>query len=560
MGETPKKRTGLARYWPVAAVVAVVAAALGIGAVVGGGGGGDDDAASSASTGGQPPALAAFKGEDPMSAPDCDKSTGRLAIPTLLAPNCVPLWPKDRDNGGNTSPGVTRDQIVVAVYVPQLDPTVDALANQILGPDRPTPAENTEFRKEITQAYNALYEMYGRKIKLVEVNASGSASDDAAARADAIKIADDIHAFAAINGPAQTNAYAEQLAARKVICICVTGQPGDMYERLAPYGWGLTMSSTEAYVHRGDYVVHRLAGKRAEFAGDPAFQNKDRKFAIVYYETADNSRKAGVDAFVKRLKDNGVALADRIPYILDLSKATEDAGTIVARLKDKGVTSVIFSGDGFFPIYLTGAATQQDYNPEWVVTGSVGTDVTALARRYDQKQWAHAFGISQLVARVDPDQLEKEANPVSWYLGKTLDAYPQIFDLGLVSSGIQLAGPDLTPDTFRAGLYSLKPTRGHTTVTGSSFGTGGVWPDADYTGVDDVTEVWWDAKATGKDETSTDGTGMYRYMDNGKRYLPGEVGKSSAVPFDPANTITILPKTPAKDLPKQYPHRTSRTG
>ncbi|HKE76793.1 MAG TPA: ABC transporter substrate-binding protein [Acidimicrobiales bacterium] len=560
MGESPKKRTGLARYWPVLAVVAVVAAALGIGAVVGGGGGGDDDAAGSAGTSGEPPALAAFKGEDPMSAPDCDRSTGRLMIPTLLAPNCVPLWPKDRDNGGTTSPGVTEDEIVVAVYVPQLDPTVDALANQILGPDRPTPAENTELRKEIVQAYNALYEMYGRKIKLVEVNASGSASDDAAARADAIKIADDIHAFAAIDGPAQTNAYAEELAARKVICICVTGQPGDMYERLAPYAWGLTMSSSEAYVHRADYIVHRLAGKKAEFAGDPSFQTQDRKFALVYYETADNSRKAGVDAFVERLKDNGVTLADRIPYILDLSKATEDAGTIVARLKAKGVTSVVFSGDGFFPIYLTGAATQQDYNPEWVMTGSLGTDITALARRYDQKQWAHAFGISQLVARVDPDQLEKEANPVSWYLGKTLKAYPQIFQLGLVSSGIQLAGPDLTPDTFRGGLYALKPTRGYTTVTGSSFGTGDVWPDADYTGVDDVTEVWWDAKATGKDETSAEGTGMYRYMDNGKRYLPGEVGKSSSVPFDPADTITILPKTPAKDLPKQYPHRTSRTG
>ena len=560
MGDTPKKRTGLARYWPVLAVVAVVAAALGIGAVVGGGGGGDDDAAGGASTGGEPPALAAFKGEDPMGAPDCDKTTGRLMIPTLLAPNCVPLWPEDRDNGGATSPGVSKDEIVIAHYNAQVDPTADALANQILGPDRPTDAENDEFRQEIVRAYNALYETYGRTVRLVEVRASGSASDDAAARADAIKIADDIHAFAVLGGPAQTNAYAEELASKKVICVCLTGQPADVYQRLAPYGWGLTMSSSEAYVHRADYVIHKLAGKKAAYAGDPAFRNEDRKFAIVYYETADNSRKAGVDAFVQRLKDNGVTLADRIPYVLDLSKATEDAGTVVARLKEKGVTSVIFAGDAFFPIYLTGAATRQDYNPEWIITGSVGTDITAIARRYDQKQWAHAFGISQLVARVDPDQLEKEANPISWYLGKRLQAYPNIFDIGLMFSGMQLAGPDLTPGTFRDGLYSLKPTRGHVTVTGASFGTGGVWKDADYTGVDDVTELWWDPKATGKDETSTEGTGMYRYMDGGKRYLPGEVGKSTATPFDPANTVTIFKSTPAEDLPEQYPHRTSRTG
>jgi Periplasmic binding protein len=560
MGDTPKKRTGLARYWPVLAVIVVVAAALGVGAVIGGGGGDGDKASGTASTSGEPPALAAFKGEDPMGAPDCDKSTGRLMIPSLLAPNCVPLWPEDRDNGGDTSPGVSKDEIVIAHYNAQADPTVDALANQILGPDRPTDEENDEFRREIVKAYNALYETYGRKIKLVEVQASGSASDDAAARADAIKIADDVHAFAVIGGPAQTNAYAEELAARKVICVCLTGQPDEVYQRLAPYGWGLTMSSSEAYVHRADYIVNKLAGKKAEYAGDPAFQTEERRFALVYYETADNSRKGGVDAFVTRLKDTGVTLTDRIPYILDLSKATEDAGTIVAKLKDDGVTSVVFAGDGFFPIYLTGAATQQDYNPEWIITGSTGTDITALARRYDQKQWAHAFGISQLVARVDPDQAEKESNPISWYLGKNLEAYPNIFDIGLMFSGIQLAGPGLTPETFRDGLFSLKPTRDHVTVTGTSFGTGDVWKDADYTGVDDMTEVWWDPQAAGKDETSAEGTGMYRYMDNGKRYLPGEIGKSTATPFDTASTITIFPKTPAEDLPKQYPHRTSRTG
>jgi hypothetical protein len=560
MGDSPKKRTGLARYWPVLAVVVVLIGAIGVGAMVGGRGDDDDGGSAAASTNGEPPALAAFEGEDPMGAPDCDKSTGRLMIPTLLAPNCVPLWPADRDNGGATSPGVTGDEVVIAHYNAQADPTADALANQILGPDRPTDEENNQLRQQIVEAYNSLFETYGRKIKLVEVEATGAADDDAAARADAIKIADDIGAFAVLGGPAQTNAYAEELAAKKVICICVAAQPAEVYERLAPYAWGLTMSSSEAYVHRADYIVNKLAGKKAEYAGDPAFQDQERRFAIVYYETADNSRKVGVDAFVKRLDDAGVELADRIPYILDLSKATEDATTIVAKLKDEGITSVIFAGDGFFPIYLTEAATQQNYNPEWVITGSTGTDITALARRYDQKQWAHAFGISQLVARVDPDQLEKEANPISWFYGEPLEAYPNIFDLGLTFAGIQLAGPDLTPQTFRAGLFSLKPTGGHTTVTGSSYGDHGRWPEADYNGVDDVTEVWWDPDATGKDETRAEGTGMYRYMDNGRRYMPGEVGKSTAVPFDDANTITLLDSTPPDDLPKQYPHRTSRTG
>ena len=362
-----------------------------------------------------------------------------------------------------------------------------------------------------------------------------------------------------VGGPAQTNAYAEELSARGVICLCATGQPQELYESLEPYAWGATLASTQGYVHRADYVADRLAGENAEFAGDPAYQDTERSFAIVYYETADGSRGPGVDFFEERLADHGVELADRIPYILDLSQAPEDAATVVARLKDKGVTSVIFAGDGFFPIYLTQAATNQDYHPEWIITGSTGTDITALARRYDQDQWSHAFGISYLLARVDPDVIDEQGNLVSWYLGENLEDYPNIFDFGRLFIGIHLAGPELTPENFRDGLFAYMPTGAYTTAFGTAYGDIR-WPWPDYSGSDDVTEVWWDAEATGQDETGADGTGMYRYMNNGQRYLPGELGDSTGVPFDTANTFTILDAYPEADMPPSYERRTSRTG
>jgi Periplasmic binding protein len=559
MGDTPKKRSGLTRYWPILAVVVVVAAALGIGAIVGGGGDDGKDSEEAAAPGdGTPPALAAFPGEDPMDAPDCDRDTGRLAIPTVYAPNCVPIWDADRDNGGATTNGVTEDEITVAYYNPQDDPNVIAIRDSVIA-DPPTDEELAADRQKEVEAYNHLFETYGRTVKLVQVDASGSASDDAAARSDAIKIADDIGAFAVIGGPAQTNAYAEELSARGVLCLCATGQPQELYESLEPYAWGTTLASTQGYVHRADYVLNRLAGEKAEFAGEPDFQDAERSFAIVYYETADGSRGPGVDFFEQRLKDGGVELADRIPYILDLTQAPEDAATIVARLKDKGITSVIFAGDGFFPIYLTQAATNQDYHPEWIITGSTGTDITALARRYDQEQWSHAFGISYLLARVDPDVIDEQGNLVSWYLGENLDDYPNIFDFGRVFTGIHLAGPELTPETFRDGLFSFDPTGAYTTAFGTSYGNVR-WPRVDYSGSDDVTEVYWDAQATGQDETGADGTGMYRYMNEGKRYLPGELADSTAVPFDPDNTFTILDAFPASDMPPTYERRTSRTG
>lgn len=58
------------------------------------------------------------------------------------------------------------------------------------------------------------------------------------------------------------------------------------------------------------------------------------------------------------------------------------------------------------PIYLTQAATAQDYFPDWLVSGTVLTDSTVMGRQYDQRQWAHAFGLSVLPAKTPADQLE----------------------------------------------------------------------------------------------------------------------------------------------------------
>src|SRR6267378_8221376 len=99
-----ERRSSIARYWPVALVVAIAAASITAGSLRGA-----DHATTARPPAGDgvAPALAAFAGVDPLSAPDCDRSTGRLRIPVVSAPNCVPLWQKGRDNGGATSTGVT---------------------------------------------------------------------------------------------------------------------------------------------------------------------------------------------------------------------------------------------------------------------------------------------------------------------------------------------------------------------------------------------------------------------------------------------------------------------
>ena len=231
------------------------------------------------------------------------------------------------------------------------------------------------------------------------------------------------------------------------------------------------------------------------------------------------------------------------------------SATTAPRLKDEGVTSVIFAGDPFFPIYLTEAATNQDYFPEWIVTGSTGTDSTAFARRYDQQQWSHAFGLSFLLARVDPDVVDEAGNWVSWYLGETLEQYPNIFDFGRLFAGIHLAGPELTPEAFRDGLYRYPVSGGGPTEVQVSRGDHGVWPDHDWGGSDDMAIIWFDPEATGEDEVGNEGTGMYRYANGGQRETIGNLPRSpgEAGPFDPGGPATVYDEVPDEDRAPDYP-------
>ena len=70
------------------------------------------------------------------------------------------------------------------------------------------------------------------------------------------------------------------------------------------------------------------------------------------------------------------------------------------------------------------------------------------------------------------------------------------------------------------------PTRLHL-----SWGRHDIWKGVDLTGSDDATVVWWDPDATGPDEVGRDGTGLYRYADEGARYLPGQVADEAGRPL-----------------------------
>jgi hypothetical protein len=230
---------------------------------------------------------------------------------------------------------------------------------------------------------------------------------------------------------------------------------------------------------------------------------------------------------------------------------------VIARLKASHVTTVVLAGDPIFPSFLTKEATAQNYFPEWAVMGYAYTDTAVFGRTYDQRQWAHAFGVSLLPARTS-GAADQFSQILVWQSGKppAASTYQALVQAPLILfTGIHLAGPDLSPATFRRALDSFPATRALDPVTlHLSWGRHGIWPGVDDTGGDDATVVWWDPDARGPDEVGSNGRGLYRYALGGRRYLPrGWPARSTLGLYDTVRSTTVLTTLPAGERPPAYP-------
>ncbi len=196
----------------------------------------------------------------------------------------------------------------------------------------------------------------------------------------------------------------------------------------------------------------------------------------------------------------------------------------------------------------TRAATSQGYSPEWYLTSTALADTTAFARTYDQDQWKHAFGVSTLAARVDPS-ISGTLFLWNWYFGTpsptVTGGATTVPNLQTLYAVLQGMGPDVTPQNFKDALFAADATPSAVSQPSLSWGDKGFWPYDDYQGIDDATVMWWDPTATGPDEIQRNGTGMYRYVDGGKRYLPGQWPDDAHRSCSSGRLGGHLPHTPA---------------
>jgi hypothetical protein len=332
----------------------------------------------------------------------------------------------------------------------------------------------------------------------------------------------------------------------------------------SPYRWPLSIDFAANALLGAELIGKVLAGKPAEFAGDASMHTKKRVFGGV---RSDATTAPDLQPAFDELKKHGVKVAQDLTYTppLDAAQvgtaAEEAAPTLVAKLKDSGVTSVlVLPSDYQMTAALTRAATRNDYHPEWIAMGVGLVDIGALARTFDQDQWKHVFGVSGLWVPPQGQTAGPSDVAFQWYWGPTAGVYSQgvVTTFELLYAGIHMAGPKLTPENYKAGMFSRPPVggaaEGQVASSGRYYGKAAKLPYDEYLTGGDVALVWWDPDTVGPSVAVNlpDSKGVWQFLNGGKRYLRGQLPSSGAF-FDKSKSINVLATLPPADVPPDYP-------
>jgi len=434
------------------------------------------------------------------------------------SPPCIASWDEAKGNGGATSPGVTATEIQVAMPV-----------NNTLGPTYPG-------LKPIVDFLNSHFQLYGRKIVIkpfvsetANQQATGAGlNDPSMERADAAQIAQ-MKVFATTDfvDPIQYSwslpEFRAALTEHKIVSIAGGEMtPSGTAEQMAghaPYEWTYYPTIDTVLQNYASAVCKQLVGKPASHASQASLKQQRRKFDVVLpSDDLFGGPLPGLSTMLRILDGCGV----HSPRVIRYTGKREDSSTLAADFQQEqqaGVTSVLyfpFTGDQT-PQSPPTVASTVNWSPEWVLMGW-NNYLTSSFLNEPASQTAGAFGIgmwnrfpplsqefwvqSYLAAGGDQSTMNAGAFPG----GRAF--YNEML---LLASGIQMAGPHLTPESFAEGLHSTQfPNPGAGTAPFYQATVGFSGQDTAMT--QDYQEFWMDTRTTGSQVNNSKNVNTYDAM------------------------------------------------
>lgn len=312
---------------------------------------------------------------------------------------------------------------------------------------------------EIRENVNAENGYWGRRIDSVFRDSGGNFCQDKG-RANAVKMAEEDKVFGLIQagneGPEVPMSLV--MAQHDLVHIGRLDTWPSYFQERAPYQWdGFWGTGREQVIAQGSWVCRDWAGEPASDTGDPLVAGQARKFGILL---ADNPGfKELADILEEEIARCGVT-ADRYEYIQDLTVLESTSQTAMNRMRQDGVTTILHLADFFSTLFLTRAATNQNYHPEWIRSGWA---MGALPRGYrtfmTEDQAVNTWSAADAASIVNPPYHESE----SYVAFKRIRPNQEPTDswnvyyhqFKLLAIGMAGAGRNLTPETFGDGLARL---------------------------------------------------------------------------------------------------------
>lgn len=416
------------------------------------------------------------------------------------SPPCIPYF--EGDNGGATSTGVTANEIRVAMP--------NATGDDIV---------------ELERYFNKRFQFYGRQLKIVrDVSCFGGSPASAKAAAQDIAA---LKVFGAVGfcdiGGVEYYFY-DELARRGVISVSnrVTVQTEADLAEFHPFEWTFLPTFDKGSRHLVELACS-LNGRNAEHAGPQHVASK-RKFGLITNKFSD-APSPDLAAANAALAACGIE-PERAEITYERESASgqgasaqtaQEVTSATVRMKDAGVTSLIVLTHSLTTRQIYAALDAQGYQPEIMLSTNFYNDEDLGIAQQPKAQAAHTFGISTwnkfvrvadepwyaALKEIDPDY--EFCCPPFGYFGARFDYHAML----VMAAGIQMAGPNLTPESFARGLQTAAwpnpPTEKHPGKVTVREGT--------HSYIEDAAVIWYDPSNT----SEYSGAGAFCYVDNGAR-------------------------------------------
>lgn len=505
-----------------------------------------------------PPPIPPGLGIAPPSTYDC--VDGRQTEDPL-SPTCVPYY--QGNNGGATYQGVTGSLVKILIYFDPYStlntsqgastPPYNTIVN-LDAPPQPHEVPQVYVNRAWEKFFDTRYAAYDRHVRFYVQFGS---YDDQGLETPGTQTQDaafgyaEVHPFAIINYASFGNGayYNTYMAQHQVLVFgSVAGRTQSFYEQYPGLQWGYPPPIERSARHYADFVCSSLAGKPADQVGSgntpgTIANGQPRKYGLLY--TTDPAfqslEQEALEAAADIKSDCGITPAVTVTYphnsySVDNSETPQYAVQDALKLKQAGVTTVLWPAG--YEDKIAQAADQESYYPEWLI-GDDPQQASNFGEQFqDQREWADAWIVTSqtyLPGMTDQICYQEYRSVDSTSADSDVENFACQYypDLRQLFTGIQVAGPDLTPSSVDQGFHAIPPVASSNPQVPACF-----YLANDYTCVKDSAVEFWNP--SGQSQTNAQ-PGCWQMVDGGRRYLPGAFPTANLAalrnPNDPCNNF-----------------------